>query len=227
MTESIQLTSLQGVPTSDDRTVVANRILNVAERICEAVLSGSMDVDKGTLSSTDSMFMLETLITYEKKQVFNALTPEKEKQLLKIKSKEIFLDGLKKNGGVYSTTEAARILGVSKVTVLKWVKSGNLLSIEIDGKFLFPAFQFSEKESISNKGVLILIGEIIKALNKKEMSDRMKYSFFVRPIRTVLNGFSNDGNDFTIVDIIKSNPSPELKEEIFRLVRLYGTQDAA
>ena len=46
---------------------------------------------------------------------------------------------------MYSTNEVAKILGVSRVTVFNWVKSGRLPSEKIAGAYLIP------KEAIDNE----------------------------------------------------------------------------
>ena len=38
----------------------------------------------------------------------------------------------------FSTREFARIMGVSKVTVIKWIKSGKIVAYNVHGKWRFP-----------------------------------------------------------------------------------------
>ena len=132
---------------------------------------GSAHIEKQSLAHTDAMFMLEALLSYTKYQAISTITPEKKKLLRRIKSKEIFLNTVNQDGGVLTSAEAAKYLGVSKVTVMKKKDQRKLLALNIDGEFHYPVFQFTDDTRISDKGILKGIAALLPLLS--DFSDRL------------------------------------------------------
>ncbi|XBS70246.1 hypothetical protein ABK905_02935 [Acerihabitans sp. KWT182] len=207
-----------------DSGTPAARLQNFIQELADDVRSGNTQISHASMAHTDAIFALDAIIEYMKNRAIGSMTKEKSRQLRRLHSKALFFDTLEKDGGVHSSAEAAEILGKTKTTVRNWKESGQLLALEIDGEFYYPVFQFTDVESISDKGVLKGLPELLK--NLKGFSDRMQYSFFMEERNTVLNGLSPPGRVFTIAEILKNKPGQELMAELHRLARVYGTQDA-
>lgn len=205
--------------------IVADRIANVSDVIAGKIRTGSVHVDKHSLGQADALFMLDALSNYVKDQTINEITPEKKKQLRRIKSKIMFNETLVKHGGVWSSTKVADLLGVSKVTIKNKKDAGKLLALNLDGEFYFPVFQFTEDEKISEKGVLKGVAELLSLI--VNLSDRMQYSFFMEDRSVVIDGVEPKGRTFTVAELLKTGPSLKVMQELFRLARLYGSQDPA
>ena len=205
--------------------IAANRIANISDVIASNVRTGLVHIDIHSLGQADTLFMLEALPSYAKDQVINKITPEKKKQLRRIKSKIMFNNTLVKHGGVLSSAEVAKLLGVSKVTIKNKKDAGKLLALNIDGEFYYPVFQFAEDDKISEKGVLKGVAELLALI--VNFSDRMQYSFFMEDRSVAIDGVEPKGRTFTVAELLKTGPSLKVMQELFRLARLYGSQDPA
>ncbi|KJG14613.1 hypothetical protein UB37_20515, partial [Photobacterium iliopiscarium] len=137
-------------------------------------------------------------------------------------SRARFFDNIRDNGGLFTSLEVSKLLGVSKVTVKKKKDQYKLLSLNLNGEFVYPAFQFSTNDENSNKGVLIGIEEILPFLNN--FSDVMKYGFFVQK-RNVFDRVLPDGTDYTIVSLLKKGINKKELAVIIRLAKTFGSQD--
>lgn len=207
-----------------DTGIAAARLQNFIQDLAEEVRSGSTPVAPESMGATDAVFALETILKFMEHRAVNSMTQEKKRQQRRLYSKALFLQTLEKDGGVYSSAKAAEILGRTKPTVKTWKDTCRLLALDIDGEFYYPVFQFTEEERISDKGVLRGVAELLPML--KTFSDRMQYSFFMEERNTVLNGLSPAGGKFTVAEVLKNNPGEQLLEELRRLARNYGKQDA-
>lgn len=205
--------------------IPAARLQNFILELAEDVRSGNTPISQESMAETDAVFAMDIILQYLKHRAVNSVTKEKSRQQRRLYSKALFLQALEKDGGVYNSVQAAKILGKTKTTVRNWKDAGQLLALDIDGEFYFPVFQFTDDERVSEKGVLRGIAELLPMLRK--FSDRMQYSFFMEERNTVLNGLSPAGRTFTVAEVLKNNPSKELQAELQRLARIYGTQDAA
>lgn len=207
-----------------DTGIAAARLQNFAEVLADEIRAGITPVAPESMAETDAVFALDTILKFMKHRAVNSLTPEKKRHQRRLHSKALFLQTLEKDGGVYSSAEAAEVLGRSKPTVKTWKDTGRLVALDIDGEFFYPVFQFTDEEGISDKGVLQGVAELLPMLSS--FSDRMKYSFFMEERNSVLNGLSPAGRTFTVADVLKSNPDEKVMNELRRLARNYGTQNA-
>ncbi|HAP0441327.1 TPA: hypothetical protein QHB96_003821 [Citrobacter freundii] len=211
-----------------DAQVPVTRLKNFIDELAEEVSSGHTQVSTDSMAQTDALFAIEVIIDYLMHRAVTSQTREKKTQLRRLYSKALFIQMLEKDGGIYSSARAAEVLGKTKTTVKNWKDAGRLLAIEIDGEFYFPAFQFTEDKPVSDRGVLKGLPELLQALQKQErFSDRMQYSFFMEERNTVLNGLQPAGRTFTVASLLRSAPEPAVMDELHRLARVYGTQDAA
>ena len=208
-----------------DNDLAADRIENFSDSIASAIRAGQTQVDRQSFAQTDAIFMMQTLLSYIKSKAINEITPEKQKLIRRLKSKTMFINTLAKHGGVLSSAETAELLGVSKVTIKKKKDTDKLLALNIDGEFYYPIFQFTEETTISEKGVLKGVAELLPLLS--QYSDRMKYSFFMEARSTVLTGVDPKRGSFAVADLLKEVPSDIVMQELARLARLYGSQDPA
>ncbi len=229
MTPAIQ--KRNNIDRSSDNKIYHNsvtpaaRLQNFIQELVDDVRSGNTQISRASMAHTDAIFALDAIIEYMKNRAVTSMTTEKNRQLRRLYSKALFLQTLEKDGGVYNSAQAAEILGKTKTTVRNWKDVGQLLALEIDGEFYYPVFQFTDAESISYRGVLKGVPELLK--NLKGFSDRMQYSFFMEERNSVLNGLLPAGRVFTIAEILKNKPGQVLMAELHRLARVYGTQGAA
>ncbi|HCT7898612.1 TPA: helix-turn-helix domain-containing protein [Enterobacter cloacae] len=203
--------------------LVAERLLNVISDIAADIRTGNTHVSSKLMGQSDLMFAISALVQIGTQEAITSQTKEKKRQLRRLKSKAMFEEILLADGGVYSSLEAAQLLGKSKPTVTSWREKGKLLSVKIDGEFFYPVFQFTDDPRVSADGVLRGIQPLME--NLPPFSDRMKYSFFMEKRNSGLEGFVPPGKAYTVVDILKQNPDSELMNELIRLARLYGSQD--
>jgi hypothetical protein len=211
-----------------DAQVPASRLKNFIDELADDVRSGNTPVSADSMAQSDALFAISTIVDYLMHRAVTSQTPEKNTQLRRLYSKALFMQTLEQDGGIYSSAKAAEVLGKTKTTVRNWKDAGRLLAVEIDGEFYFPAFQFTEEKPISDKGVLKGLPELLQSLQTNgNFSDRMQYSFFMEERNTILNGLLPAGRSFTVADVLKTAPGAQLMAELHRLVRVYGTQDAA
>ncbi|EPC9414998.1 hypothetical protein ACR3SC_004234 [Klebsiella variicola] len=207
-----------------DNSLAAARLQNFIHDLAEEVRSGTTLISPESMAETDAVFTLDAILKFMKHRAVNSLTPEKKRQQRRVHSKALFLQTLENDGGAYNSARAAEILGRSKPTVKTWKDTGRLLALDIDGEFYYPVFQFTDEEGISDKGVLRGVAELMPMLSS--FSDRMKYSFFMEERNTVLDGLNPAGRTFTIAEVLKGNPDAKVMNELRRLARNYGTQNA-
>ena len=196
-----------------DNSIAAERLENFFQDLVEEVRSGKTPIAPESMGNTDAVFTMDV-----------SLTPEKKRQQRRLHSKALFLQRLENDGGVYTSAKAAEMVGKSKPTVKTWKDTDQLLALDIDGEFYYPVFQFTDEEGISDKGVLRGVAELLTMLSS--FSDRMKYSFFMEQRNTVLDGLNPAGRSFTVAEVLKGNPDEKVMNELRRLARNYGTQNA-
>jgi hypothetical protein len=207
-----------------DNSIAAERLQNFFQDLAEEVRAGKTPIAPESMGKTDAVFTIDTILKFLENRAVNSLTPEKKRQQRRLHSKALFLQTLENDGGIYNSATAAKMLGRSKPTVKTWKDTDQLLALDIDGEFYYPVFQFTDEEGTSDKGVLQGVAELLPMLSS--FSDRMKYSFFMEPRKTVLDGLTPAGRMFTVADVLKSNPDEKVMNELRRLARNYGTQNA-
>lgn len=212
-------------PCSIDTDVTVKRLSSIFDNIVMIAQHRKAQAPKESMAKTDLLYAVDMLIEHSTYQAIDLQSQEKKRLLRRAKSKMMFMEKLKENGGVLNSTETAAVLGKTKTTVRNWRMEGHLLALDIDGEFFYPTFQFTDIDTISDKGILKGVPELLKLIN--QFSDRMKYSFFIEKRHTVLEGYTPPAEGYTVIDILKSDPEPTLMRELERLARLYGTQDPA
>ena len=196
-----------------DNSIAAERLENFFQDLVEEVRSGKTPIAPESMGNTDAVFTMDVIL----KLLEN-------RQQRRLHSKALFLQRLENDGGVYTSAKAAEMVGKSKPTVKTWKDTDQLLALDIDGEFYYPVFQFTDEEGISDKGVLRGVAELLTMLSS--FSDRMKYSFFMEQRNTVLDGLNPAGRSFTVAEVLKGNPDEKVMNELRRLARNYGTQNA-
>ncbi|MBE9778538.1 hypothetical protein GVI01_10620 [Escherichia coli] len=207
-----------------DNNIAAARLQNFIHDLAEEIRTGTTQISPESMAETDAVFTLDAILKFMKHRAVNSLTPEKKRQQRRLHSKALFLQTLENDGGAYNSARAAEILGRSKPTVKTWKDTGRLLALDIDGEFYYPVFQFTDEEGISDKGVLRGVAQLLPLLSS--FSDRMKYSFFMEQRNAVLDGLNPAGRAFTVAEVLKGNPDEKVMNELCRLARHYGTQNA-
>ena len=207
-----------------DNSIAAERLENFFQDLVEEVRSGKTPIAPESMGNTDAVFTMDVILKLLENRAVNSLTPEKKRQQRRLHSKALFLQRLENDGGVYTSAKAAEMVGKSKPTVKTWKDTDQLLALDIDGEFYYPVFQFTDEEGISDKGVLRGVAELLTMLCS--FSDRMKYSFFMEQRNTVLDGLNPAGRSFTVAEVLKGNPDEKVMNELRRLARNYGTQNA-
>lgn len=201
------------------------RLKNIFNDMLDVASSSEVVLKNNNLSQTDDEYAIDAIIELIRHKYENSPSKEKQRLLRRAKSKSMFLARLNQDGGYLSSAETAESLGITKTTVRNWKEQGNLFAIKLDNEFVYPIFQFTDEEHISNKGVLKGLPELLKLINT--FSDRMQYSFFMEKRHVVLNGFKPTKKSYTVIDVLKTNPNSEVMEELYRLARLHGSQDPA
>ncbi|MCC8383816.1 hypothetical protein GPY51_14535 [Photorhabdus laumondii subsp. laumondii] len=208
----------------DDANAAADRLENIIKELADGIRSKGKANIKRQLALPDNQFLMNMLFLAIPARALAELTPEKKRLLNRVRSRARFFDNVRENGGVLNSAEVASLLGVSKVTVKKKKDTGKLLALECDGEFIYPAFQFTDDESKGEKGVLRGVVEILFHLG--HCSGVMQYGFFVQK-RNVLNHRLPEGQEFTVIGLLKDGVSDDELQQLIRLAKSFGTQDAA
>jgi len=205
----------------DDASIAADRVENIAKELANQIRNESKANIKKKLALPDNQFLMDMIVQAMTNKAISEITIEKKRLNNRIRSRASFFDNIRKNGGLFTSSESASILGVSKVTVKKKKDENKLLALNLNGEFVYPAFQFSLDEN-SEKGVLKGMAEILPNLTR--FSDVMRYGFFVQK-RNVLDSLLPDGEEYTVVDMMKNGLSDSELESIIRLSKNFGSQD--
>jgi len=207
--------------TYDDASIAADRVENITKELANQIRKKSKANIKQQLALPDNQFLMNMVIQAMTNKAISETTAEKKRLNNRVRSRARFFDNISENGGLFTSAESARILGVSKVTVKKKKDENKLLALNLNGEFVYPAFQFSLDEN-SEKGVLKGMAEILPNLTR--LSDVMQYGFFVQK-RNLLDGLLPEGEEYTVVDMMKNGISDSELESIIRLSKNFGSQD--
>ncbi|MCD9550759.1 hypothetical protein GLP21_19275 [Photobacterium carnosum] len=211
-------------PISNDADIIVERLENIVKELADQIRSNFNSDMKMELALPDNHFFLNVATQVMSEKAISDMTKEKKRLINRSISRARFFDNIRDNGGLFTSLEVSKLLGVSKVTVKKKKDQYKLLSLNLNGEFVYPAFQFSTNDENSNKGVLIGIEEILPFLNN--FSDVMKYGFFVQK-RNVFDRVLPDGTDYTIVSLLKKGINKKELAVIIRLAKTFGSQDPA
>ncbi|NDL63858.1 helix-turn-helix domain-containing protein [Acerihabitans arboris] len=176
---------------------------------------------KGLLSLPDDEFAIEFITQAITARHSQQESPETARLLKRAKNRADFLNELVKLGGTVKSSEVARILGVSPVTVNNNRKNGKLLAIQLGGDYLFPMFQFAKNGQHNDKGMLKGVGEILGSLD--HLSDIRRCGFFMGRIDTLDACLEMQTTPLTILE--KGATDEEIRQ-LCRIAKLRGMQDA-
>ncbi|MFT6903160.1 MAG: murein L,D-transpeptidase YafK [Colwellia sp.] len=201
--------------------IVAERLENIMKELVDQVRSKPNAEFKKQLTLSDNSFLFDIFVKAMPEKAISELTIVKKRLTNRVRSKVKFFENISNNGGLFTSAEVAKLLGVSKVTVKKKKDTNKLLALNLDGEFVYPAFQFSFDDN-SEKGVLKGMAEIIS--NITEFSDVMQYGFFVQK-RNMLNSYVSE--EYTVKEMLEHGISDDDLKSIIRLSKTFGTQDPA
>ncbi|QUJ70222.1 hypothetical protein KDD30_19040 (plasmid) [Photobacterium sp. GJ3] len=207
--------------------VMAQRMQNALDRVITAMKTGAVDIEINTLSHSDRLFMLEVLEYESIASVLGQLTKEEKVLLRRLKSKRMFAQQVKNDGGVLTAKQAQELLSVTRQTMKSWREEGRLLALSMDNKFVYPTFQFTATDQNSDRGIVKGVGQLLKILKEKQLSDRMEYSFFLSVRNEPIQGICDGQQPYTIAQLLKVGVPNEALTELERLAKLYGTADQA
>lgn len=209
---------------SNDADIMANRLENIAKELADQIRSSFNSDMKMELALPDNQFFLNVATQVMSEKAITDMTKEKKRLINRSISRARFFDNIRDNGGLFTSLEVSKLLGVSKVTVKKKKDQNKLLSLNLNGEFVYPAFQFSTDNENSNKGVLIGMEETLPFLN--HFSDVMQYGFFVEK-RKIFDRVLPNSENYTIVNLLKKGINKKELDIIIRLAKTFGSQDPA
>ncbi|MEA9393226.1 hypothetical protein SJI19_22245 [Acerihabitans sp. TG2] len=202
--------------------IASERAKNVFNHITRRKTGNRVVPTKEMLALPDNEFLLEYLLSNMLDDALEDITPEKKALLRKVKSRAKFLDTVKAHGGTIKSSQVAEHIGKSKVTVKNMKDAGKLLALKMGGDFVYPTFQFSIDDNLTDEnGLLNGFVEILQQLH--DVDDVMQYGFFVRSINTLESRLNQETS---VIEILKHGANKDDLEHILRLARLYGTQNA-
>lgn len=137
---------------------------------------------------------------------------EEHKLARRREAKGQLLSTLATDHGLHGTDEIAQKLGISADDVRGKAERGELISLEVDGKILFPGFQFT------NTATLPHLDDVLRILRGKDASDVAIITFF-------LNGFN--GSEIAVHEALLNDVSEQALFEIKREANLYLEPEAA
>lgn len=173
------------------------------------------------LSLPDDEFAIEFLTQAMTARHHQQQSPETARLLKRAKNRADFLHELEQLGGTVKSSEVARILGVSTVTVNNNRKNGKLLAVKMGGDYLFPMFQFAKNDQRGEKGMLKGMTDVLAHL--QHVSDIRKCGFFMGKIDTLDTCLENDVTPLSMLE--KGATEVEIRQ-LCRIAKLRGAQDA-
>ena len=205
---------------SNDANIVANRLENIVKELSDQIRNNPKANLKQKLALPDNKFLIDIITQVMTDNVIAESTSLKKRIYNRVLSKARFFEHIRNNGGLFSSSEAAAVLGVSKVTVKKKKDENKILALYLNSAFVYPAFQFSEDNS--EKGILKGIAEVLP--NIASFSDVMQYGFFAQKLN-VLGYTRPDEEEHTIIDMLKNGITDDELKSIIRLSKTFGSQD--
>ncbi|PQJ70479.1 hypothetical protein BTO01_03975 [Vibrio jasicida] len=210
------------VEKSEISNLVQSRVCGVLDKLSYSLKSGSIVLEPSLLQLSDNQLASVLVEEILRSQALGVVTPDEKVLARRIKSKRLFIEKLKNNGGYLKSSDVLDLLSTTRQTLKMWRENSKIISVNIDGKFVYPCFQFISRPGSESTKVVSELNSVLSVVNSKGMSDRMVYSFFTRKLKENIREFSEIfDEDSMIIEVIKDGNKNDLRE-VMVLANNYG-----
>jgi hypothetical protein len=210
------------VEKSEISNLVQSRVCGVLDKLSYSLKSGSIVLEPSLLQLSDNQLASVLVEEILRSQALGVVTPDEKVLARRIKSKRLFIEKLKNNGGYLKSSDVLDLLSTTRQTLKMWRENSKIISVNIDGKFVYPCFQFISRPGSESTKVVSELNSVLSVVNSKGMSDRMVYSFFTRKLKENIREFSEMfDEDSMIIEVIKDGNKNDLRE-VMVLANNYG-----
>lgn len=213
-------TTISKKSSQQENNLLKARLDNVANRFLSAL--GNLPTDKRLelLTLTDDVLWTQVQLQASTQELIGKKSIEKREQEEFAQSRLTFLASLDKFDGIHKTSTVAKILNISVPTVIKKGEDGKLIVINWGVENLYPVFQFSVNQAVSEKGMLAGVPELLSCF-KSTLSAVRKCNFFTRQVEYPLSD-----EKISILQVLRRGATAAELEYFKILAQNFGTQNA-
>lgn len=200
--------------------VVRQRLENVSNDLLANLSNISSEELLSLLALSDNDFLTELRYRALANKAIHARTPEKDEQQEFAENRIAFLESLQPYGGVHKSNTVRTLLSLSIPTIHKYGKQNKLIVLEWGVENLYPVFQFSVKEKLSEKGMLKGVPQLLSHM-KNSVSSVRKCNFFTRRIE-----LPHSGEETSALSILLRGATEEEMDFLIIQAESFGTNHA-
>lgn len=172
------------------------------------------------LTLPDGKFWTEAQRKAHLQEIINRPSSVKTEQEEFAENREAFMEHLQTFGGVHKTKMVERLTTLSTPTIIKYGENNKLIVLNWGAENLYPAFQFTTDEKLSEKGVLKGVSELL-GLMRHNVSAVRKCNFFTRHV-----DMPATGEETSILQVLQRGATEEEMNYFRVLAENFGTQNA-
>lgn len=197
--------------------VVRQRLENVSNDLLANLSDISSEELLSLLALSDNDFLTELRYKALANKAIHARTPEKDEQEEFAENRIAFLESLQLYGGVHKSNTVRTLLALSIPTIHKYGKQNKLIILDWGAENLYPVFQFSVKENISENGMLKGVPLLLSHM-KHSVSNVRKCNFFTRRIE-----LPHTGEETSVLTILLRGATTEEMDFLIIQAENFGT----
>ncbi|MHC9060977.1 hypothetical protein [Pantoea sp. y20] len=172
------------------------------------------------LTLSDGEFWAQAQQKAHLQEIINRPSPVKTEQEEYAENREAFMEHLQTFGGVHKTRMVERLTTLSTPTIIKYGENNKLIVLNWGAENLYPAFQFTTNEDLSEKGVLRGISELLSLMRYKVSAVR-KCNFFTREVE-----LPQTGEVVSVLEVLQRGATEQEMDYFRVLAENFGTQNA-
>lgn len=207
-------------PARAETLLLLKRIDNIKQSILAFLSQLPAEEQLSLLTLSDDEFWAEAHHKARIEQIVNLRSAAKTEQEEFAENRVAFMDSLQKYGGVHKTSTVEKIIHVRTPTVIKYGEKNKLIVLNWGAENLYPVFQFSITEHLSEKGMLRGVPALLAAM-RPDVSAVRKCNFFTRKIE-----LPGTGEKTSVLAVLQRGASQEEMAWFLVLADNFGTQNA-
>jgi hypothetical protein len=198
-------------------SLIQTRLQNISKKFMGTMHSLSEDKLQSLLVLPDEELWSEVKLQALTQMILESKTPEKKEQEEYAEARQAFLLELEKYGGVHKSSTVVKLLSLTTPTIIKYGKTNKLIVLDWGVENLFPVFQFSNDEKLSDKGMLKGIPELLSRITHNVSAVR-KCNFFTRKIE-----MPGAYEKTSVLEILRRGATEEEMKHLCILADNFGT----
>ncbi|HHZ8355211.1 TPA: hypothetical protein ACWMJN_003862 [Morganella morganii] len=204
---------------TEDQILIA-RMENLLRQKIDDLEPLSADRKKNLVALPDDELWIQVYREAAVQKAINTPTPQKTEQEEYAENRMLFIRELNRYGGVHKSSVVTGILQLTTPTVHKKGEKGELIVLEWGNDKLYPAFQFSVDEKLSEKGMLKGVPLLLSHLTHP-LSPVRKCNFFTR-----LTDLPGSGERISALAVLQRGATGDEMQHLITLADNFGTQNA-